>query len=577
MSGVDWLVLFVTLGAIVGYGLWKTRAGSDMAGYLHGGYRDSWRTIGLSVMATQASAITFLSTPGQAYEDGMRFVQFYFGLPLAMVVLSVAFVPRFYRLRVYTAYEYLEGRFDLKTRQLAAFLFLLQRGLSTGITIYAPAIILSTVLGWSVNLTCVSIGGLVILYTVVGGTRAVSQTQKHQMVVMMAGMVVAFVVIVLRLPPGLSFGHAVHIAGTLGKMNVVDFSPSLGSRYTFWSGLTGGFFLAMAYFGTDQSQVQRYLSGTSITASRLGLLFNGLFKVPMQFLILFVGVMVFVFHQFQPPPIFFNEPQLARAHATPQAPALRALEAADRAAFARKREAIEALDAALDGGAPDQIAQAERRVRDGQAASAELRRQAKQLIARALPGTDTKDADYVFLSFVMHNLPRGLIGLLLAVVFCAAMSSTASELSALGSTTVVDFYRRSFRKTADDAHYLRAAKLFTAAWGALAVLFATFAALVDNLIQAVNILGSLFYGTILGMFLVAFFLRRVRATPVFVAAILSEALVVVVFLRTSVGFLWYNVIGCAALVLLALALSGRSRGAQDSASSAPPAMSGSLT
>jgi len=552
VSLLDWLVLLVTLGAIVGYGLWKTRGSADAAAYMHGGYNDSWYTIGLGVMATQASAITFLSTPGQEYEDGMRFVQFYFGLPLAMVVLSIAFVPRFYRLRVFTAYEYLETRFDLKTRQLAAFLFLLQRGLSAGITIYAPAIILSTVLGWSLGLTCVSIGSLVILYTVAGGTRAVSQTQKHQMVVMLGGMAVAFAVIVLRLPAGLSFSHAVHIAGTLGKMNAVDFSPDLGSRYTFWSGMTGGFFLAMSYFGTDQSQVQRYLSGRSITASRLGLLFNGLLKIPMQFLILFVGVMVFVFHQFQEPPAFFNRATLARVGATREAPELGALTRAHSEAFARKRAAVEALDSALGGGDPGAIAAAEARVRAAQRASDGVRADVKALVARALPGAETRDADYVFITFVMANLPRGIVGLLLAVVFCAAMSSTASELAALGSTTVVDFYRRSWRKDAPDAHYVRAAKLFTAAWGVLAILFAGFAALVDNLIQAVNILGSLFYGTILGMFLVAFFLRRVRATPLFVAALLSEALVVLVFLRTSVGFLWYNVIGCAAVIILSL-------------------------
>jgi SSS family solute:Na+ symporter len=556
VSALDWLVLVGTLGAIVAYGLWKTRAraGVDVAAYLHGGYRDDWRTIGLSVMATQASAITFLSTPGQAYEDGMRFVQFYFGLPLAMVVLSIAFVPRFYRLRVFTAYEYLEGRFDLKTRQLAALLFLLQRGLSAGITIYAPAIILSKVLGWSLNWTCLSIGAVVVLYTVAGGTRAVSQTQKHQMVVMLGGMAVAAVVIVTRLPPDLTFGRAVRLAGTLGKMNVVDFSLAPGNRYTFWSGLTGGFFLAMSYFGTDQSQVQRYLSGRSITESRLGLLFNGLFKVPMQALILFVGVLVFVFHQFNAPPVFFNESELARVARTPRAGELRALETAHLAAFERKRDEIGRLGAALDRHDDAAIAEAERRVRVAAAASADVRAQTKRLIASALPRAETRDADYIFISFVMSNLPRGLIGLLLAVILCAAMSSTASELTALGQCSLVDFYKRALRPSEDDAHYLRAAKLFTAAWGALAIVFAVSASLLDNLIQAVNILGSLFYGTILGIFLVAFFVRRVRATPVFVAALISEAVVFAVWLGTDIGFLWFNVIGCAAVVALALAL-----------------------
>ncbi len=555
MSAADWVVLFGTLAAIVAYGLWKTRGPSNMADYVHGGYRDRWLTIGLGVMATQASAITFLSMPGQAYEDGMRFLQFYFGLPIAMVVLSVAFIPRFYRLRVLTAYEYLEGRFDLKTRQLAALLFLLQRGLSAGITIYAPAIVLSKVLGWPLNLTCVVIGGVVILYTVAGGTRAVSQTQRHQMVVMLGGMVVAFVVIVHRLPPDLSLRHAVTVAGTLGRMNVVDFSPDLGNRYTFWSGLTGGCFLAMAYFGTDQSQVQRYLSGRSVTESRLGLLFNGLLKVPMQFLILFVGVMVFVFYQFNAPPLFFNEAELARVAQTPRAGEMRALEVEHRAAFATKRAALSRLTAALDGHDAAAIADAQVRLRAAAGGAEVVRQKVRALIATALPRGETNDADYVFLTFVMANLPRGLIGLLLAVILCAAMSSTASELTALGGCTVVDFYRRSFRKDASDAHYLRVAKIATGVWGLLAVAFAGFAALVDNLIQAVNILGSLFYGTILGIFLAAFFFRRLRATPVFLAALASELLVGGLWLWTKIGFLWFNVIGCVAVLLLSSALS----------------------
>jgi Na+/proline symporter len=555
MSALDWLVLFGTLSAIVVYGVWKTRHPQGSATFMHGGYADNWATIGLSVMATQASAITFLSTPGQAYTDGMRFLQFYFGLPLAMVVLSIAFVPRFYGMRVVTAYEYLESRFDRKTRQLAAFLFLVQRGLSAGITIYAPAIVLSTVLGWSLGLTCVSIGALVILYTVSGGTRAVSQTQKHQMVVMLGGMVVAFVVVVMRLPPQISLGRAVGLAGTLGKMNVVDFSPRFDSRYTFWSGITGGFFLAMSYFGTDQSQVQRYLSGRSITESRLGLLFNGLFKVPMQFLILFVGVMVFVFHQFQPPPIFFNQAALDAARRSPRAGELRALEDKQAALFTRKQAALSRLEVALDqhDGAAERTAAES--VRAVESETQAVRNQAHAVIASALPRDPGSDTDYIFISFVMRSLPRGLVGLLLAVILCAAMSSTASELTALGATSVVDFYRRSFRPDASDRHYLRVAQLFTAGWGVLAVLFAAFASLVDNLIQAVNILGSLFYGTILGLFLVAFFFARVGATAVFIAALLSETVVIVVWLTTGIGFLWFNVIGCAIVIAAALALS----------------------
>jgi SSS family transporter len=565
MSALDWAVLCATLGAIVAYGVWKTRGTADMAGYLHGGYRDHWLTVGLAVMATQASAITFLSVPGQAYEDGLRFVQFYFGLPLAMVALSIAFVPRFYRLRALTAYEVLEQRFDLKTRQLTAFLFLLQRGLSAGITIYAPAIVLSKVLGWSLNLTCLAIGAVVIFYTVAGGTRAVSQTQKQQMVVMLGGMVVAFVVIVRRLPPSLSFGHALAVAGTFGKMNAVEVAGGLGSRYTVWSGLLGGGFLALSYFGTDQSQVQRYLSGRSITASRLGLLFNGLVKIPMQLLILLVGVMVFVFYQFNAPPLFFNEAELARVARTPYATELAGLEAEHRAAFAARRADVEGLVAALDAPADGARLEAARaRVRAAGARADEVRARARALVARAVPRAETKDSDYIFLTFVMANLPRGLIGLLIAVILCAAMSSTASELTALGGCTVVDFYRRSLRPNATDAHYLRVAKLATFGWGVLAVLFAASAALIDNLIQAVNILGSLFYGTILGIFLAAFFAPRLRATPVFVAALLSEALVVTLWLTTAVGFLWFNVIGCAAVLAIAAllgAIGGRPTGA----------------
>ena len=549
MNALDWVVLLGTLAAIVGYGIWKSRGQQDMARYLRGGNQDKWHTIGLSVMATQASAITFLSTPGQAYQDGMRFIQFYFGLPLAMIALSIVFLPRYFNLRVFTAYEFLESRFDLKTRQLTAFLFLVQRGLSAGITIYAPAIILSSVLGWSLRLTCLCIGGVVIVYTVVGGARAVSQTQKQQMLVMLGGMVVAFVVIVARLPPEVSFGNALHIAGVLGRLNAVDMSFDPRSRYTLWSGLLGGFFLAMAYFGTDQSQVQRYLGARSIAESRLGLLFNGLVKIPMQSLILFVGVMVFVFYQFNAPPIFFNQSELERVKQTPFAGKLESLERAHGAAFERKQSEIWQLDRALDRHDAASIAASEQRVRAAEITSAAIRDEAKRAIVEALPDANTKDADYIFLSFVMRNLPRGVVGLLLVVIFCAAMSAVAGELSALASTTVVDFYRRSLRKDASDAHYVRAAKWFTAGWGVLAVLFATFASLLDNLIQAVNILGSLFYGTILGIFLVAFSRRVVRGTAVFLAAIAAEAIVVSVFLGTNVSFLWYNVIGCGAVVL----------------------------
>jgi Na+/proline symporter len=545
MTGLDWAVLGGTLFFIVAYGLWRARGSATSAHYLRGGNEDNWATIGLSVMATQASAITFLSTPGQAYEDGMRFVQFYFGLPIAMVVLSAVVVPRYYRLKVFTAYEFLESRFDLKTRQLAAFLFLVQRGLAAGITLYAPAIILSKVLGWSLDLTIVATGGLVIFYTVGGGTKAVSQTQKQQMVVMMGGLAVAFVWVVWKLPPAVSFGDALQIAGVMGKMNAVDFSFDPSTRYTFWSGITGGLFLAMSYFGTDQSQVQRYLSGRSITQSRLGLLFNGLFKVPMQFLILLTGVMVFVFHQFERPPLFFNDTEWKRIDGTVHEPEKRRLEQAHADAFSRKLQAVTDFEAAIASGDAAGLAQSRAAVQERVAASTAVRQEARALVQKATPGAEPKDTDYVFLSFVLDKLPAGLIGLLLAVILCAAMSSSASEIAALGSTTVVDFYRRSWRPGQGDRHYLWAARLMTVLWGLVAIAFAAFASLIDNLIQAVNIIGSLFYGTILGVFLVGFFTRRIRGTPVFVAALVSEVVVISCYKLTDIGFLWYNVIGCA--------------------------------
>jgi Na+/proline symporter len=551
MTAVDWTILGGTLLFIAAYGMWRARGATTSAQYFRGGNQDRWPTIGLSVMATQASAITFLSTPGQAYEDGLRFVQFYFGLPIAMVLLSAVVVPRYYRLKVFTAYEFLENRFDRKTRQLAAFLFLLHRGLAAGITLYAPSIILSKVLGWSLDLTNVAVGALVIVYTVGGGTKAVSQTQKQQMVVMMGGLAVAFVWVVWRLPPQVSFGDALQIAGVMGKMNAVDFSFDPSTRYTFWSGITGGLFVAMSYFGTDQSQVQRYLSGRSVTESRLGLLFNGFFKVPMQFLILLTGVMVFVFHQFERPPVFFNETEWNRIDGTPHEVEKRRLEQAHAEAWSSKLQAVNRFEAALASGDEGQVAEARVAVQERAAVSAGLRQQARALVATAVPDGESRDTDYVFLSFILGKLPVGLIGLLMAVILCAAMSSSSSELAALGSTTVVDFYRRSWRPGASDRHYLWAARLFTVLWGLLALAFATFASLIDNLIQAVNIIGSLFYGTILGVFLVGFFNRRIRGTPVFVAALVSEVAVIACFFFTDLGFLWYTVIGCALAVGLA--------------------------
>ncbi len=546
MSTLDWVVLVGTIAFIVVYGAWKSRGVKDLQGYL----RDNtlkWPTIGLSIMATQASAITFLSTPGQAYEDGMRFVQFYFGLPLAMIVISAVFVPIYYRLKVYTAYEYLEHRFDARVRYLGALLFLIQRGLAAGITIYAPSIILSSILGWSLDATILVIGILVIAYTVSGGTRAVAQTQKSQMVVMLSGMIVAAIIVILRLPETVSFPAAVDLAGALGRMNVVSFDLNFENRYNFWSGITGGFFLALSYFGTDQSQVGRYLGGKSVTESRLGLVFNGIFKIPMQFLILFIGVMVFVFFLFTKPPLFFNTPALQRVAATEHAPALAQLEERYDAAFERQREAAHAYVETRDEGARAAL-------KEAAAETKAVRQDAKALVAKALPGTETKDADYVFITFVLRFIPAGLVGLLIAVILCAAMSSTAAELSALGSTSTIDLYKRLFRHGAPASsprHELWVSKGFTVLWGLVALGFASFASLVDNLIEAVNILGSIFYGTVLGLFVVAFFLKKVTATPVLIAALIAQAVVITLYFATSLGFLWFNVVGCGIVVVLA--------------------------
>ncbi|TNE52466.1 MAG: sodium:solute symporter [Deltaproteobacteria bacterium] len=556
MSVIDWSVMLGTITFIVVYGWWKTRGDQDLQGYLRGNNELKWYTIGLSIMATQASAITFLSTPGQAYNDGMRFVQFYFGMPLAMIVICVFIVPIFYKLKVYTAYEYLESRFDLKVRLLGAFLFLLQRGLAAGITIYAPAIILSSILGWSLYATNLVIGTVVILYTVSGGTKAVSQTQKQQMIVIFIGMLIAAGIVIWKLPKGVSLDSASALAGTLGRMNIVDFSFDWNNRYTFWSGMTGGFFLMLSYFGTDQSQVQRYLSGRSITESRLGLLFNGMVKIPMQFIILFIGLLVFVFYLFVQPPIFFNTPALAKAKANPQyTKQINQLEKRYTLAFATQKNAAQALVDARKKNDNALIKAAEVKLKSAFANVQKLRANAKVLVKKAYPKAETKDSDYVFITFIMNMLPIGLIGLLLAVILSAAMSSTASELNALGTTTVVDFYRRVFKKEASDRHFVLASKAFTVFWGLVALGFATFASLLDNLIQAVNILGSIFYGTVLGIFLTAFFLKWIRSHAVFAAALIGQGVVIGLFFATKLGYLWFNLIGCALVMAIAIALN----------------------
>lgn len=548
-----------TILGIVAYGIYKTRNVNSAKSYLGGDKDLKWWTIGLSIMATQASAITFLSTPGQAYEDGMRFAQFYFGLPVAMVILAVFVLPIYYKLNVYTAYEYLEGRFDLKTRTLTSILFLVQRGLAAGLTIYAPAIILSTILGWPLQITIFCIGFLVIIYTMLGGTKAVSVTQKQQMIVILSGMFLAAAIMVWNLPEDISFGDAVGVAGKMGKLNVVDFEFDLSNRYNFWSGMLGGVFLFLSYFGTDQSQVQRYLSGKSLAESRLGLLFNGIFKVPMQFLILFVGILVFVFFQFNQPPVHFNNGNTENLEGTVYEAEYRDLQAEHTANFELQQVAIRDLVGAIQGEDEAQISSAQAEVARLQNADREIREEVKALITQQNPGAATKDTDYVFITFIMNYLPIGIVGLLLAVIFSAAMSSTASELNALATTSVVDLYRRLYRKKESDKHYLSTSKWMTLVWGGIALIFASTANLFDNLIEAVNIIGSLFYGAILGIFVVAFMFKKVTGTPVFVAALIGEAIVVLIFILNSFGYisiayLWLNLIGCVIVVLIALLL-----------------------
>ncbi|MEP1087576.1 MAG: sodium:solute symporter [Algoriphagus sp.] len=558
MSTLDWVVLFGTLALIATYGIYKTYGPKSLDSYLRGKNSMNWWSIGLSIMATQASAITFLSTPGQAYEDGMRFIQFYFGLPLAMIVISVVFIPIYYKLKVYTAYEFLENRFDLKTRTLAALLFIVQRGLAAGITIYAPAIILSTLLGWNLTATNILIGSVVILYTVSGGTEAVSITQKQQMAVMMGGMILAGIIVIQMLP--ISFQEAMHVAGKMDKLNMINLEFDISDRYNVWSGMTAAVFLFLSYFGTDQSQVQRYLSGQTLAQSRMGLIMNGFLKIPMQFIILFIGVMVFVFYQFFLPPVVFNTVQTDKLRESEYASEFEDLETDYAANFKQTKtsylemlEAIEQKDLSRETEIRERLSQLKSEQRT-------IREEVKDLIVTNDPIAETRDTDYVFMRFVMDNLPKGIIGLLFAVIFSAAMSSTASELNALGSTTTIDLYKRSIKKAASDKHYLKSSKLFTAFWGIGAILFATYASLFENLIQAVNLLGSLFYGTILGIFLVAFFMKWVKGQAVFLAALLSQGLVLFVHFNNGdvtdgnlwdIGFLWYNPIGCLAVMLFA--------------------------
>jgi len=552
MQTLDWIVLISTLLLIVIYGTYQSRGSKNVQDYLKGGNTSKWWTIGLSVMATQASAITFLSTPGQAFNDGMGFVQFYFGLPIAMVVICMVFIPLYHRLKVYTAYEFLEDRFDLKTRTLTAILFLIQRGLAAGITIFAPAIILSAVLGWNLLLLNVIIGVLVIIYTVSGGTKAVNVTQKHQMIVIFTGMIIAFCLIIDKLPEGINFSKALDIAGASGKMEVLDFSFSLDNRYTVWSGLIGGTFLMLSYFGTDQSQVQRYLSGKSLKEMQIGMMFNGLLKVPMQFFILLVGVMVFVFYQFNEAPANFNPTATEVVLNSEYAEQYKAIQAKQSAVFADKQAIISSFVDTGDETSSTQIASLNTR-------SDELRAEARELIEKAGDSkgikVESNDKDYVFIHFILNNLPRGLIGLLLAVILSAAMSSTASELNALASTTVMDLYKRN-TSIKSETEMVKASRWFTLAWGIIAIGVACVANLAENLIQLVNIIGSIFYGNVLGIFLLAFFFKFVKANAVFTAALITQVVVIALFLLNeydyiNLPFLWLNFVGCLIVIVIA--------------------------
>jgi len=544
MQLLDWIILGATLAFIVFYGIWKNNSHKNIKEYLKGGNEARWWTVGLSVMATQASAITFLSTPGQAFHDGMGFVQFYFGLPFAMLIICLFFIPVYHRLNVYTAYEFLEKRFNLQVRTLTALLFLVQRGLAAGITIYAPAIILSVVLGWDLKILVVLVGTLVITYTMIGGTKAVNVTQKQQMFIIFLGMFIAFGFIVYRFPEGIGFNEALQLAGKAGKLNVLDFSINLNSRYTFWSGLTGGLFLALSYFGTDQSQVQRYLSGKSLKESQMGLIMNGILKIPMQFFILLVGVMVFVFYQFEHAPINFNPKAVAAVQNSESAADFNQLELENRSTQSDIKTLL--LTSTEEANFHEQLKQLTQTEKT-------QRQQAKDLITKVDPTQETNDKDYVFISFILGYLPTGLIGLLLAVIFSAAMSSTASELNALAATSTVDLYQRNVQdKTA--AHYVTASRTFTFIWGIIAILFASIGNLFENLIQLVNIIGSVFYGTILGIFLVAIFIKYVQGKAVFWAALISESIILCLFYSDVVSFLWLNVIGALLTVLFAMGL-----------------------
>lgn len=550
MHFIDVIVMCLSIAFIVAYGTYKTKKSKNVQDYIKSGNEARWWTVGLSVMATQASAITFLSTPGQAYDDGMGFVQFYFGVPIAMIIICMVFIPIYHRLKVYTAYEYLESRFDKKTRTLTSLLFLTQRGLSAGITIFAPAIILSAVLGWNLFTLNIIIGVLVIIYTVSGGTRAVSVTQKQQMAVIFSGMIIAFFVILNYLPENINFSNALDIAASSGKMEILNFNFDFEERYTVWSGLIGGSFLALSYFGTDQSQVQRYLTAKSVKQSQIGMLFNGLLKIPMQFFILLVGIMVFVFYQFNNAPLNFNPAAEQAVNESVYQNEYQDLNRQLEQNFEHKKALFEAMN--VNNISEVKFENLKLELARANMDEKQLRSQAKTVISQADNTVETNDTDYIFIHFILNNLPRGLIGLLLAAILSAAMSSTASELNALASTTAIDLYKRNVKSKRTDMHFVNMSKLFTLLWGIIAICVACLAPLFDNLIELVNIIGSIFYGNVLGIFLLAFFIKYVKSKATFWAAIMTQIFVIIGYYYDIMPYLWLNLFGCGLVISIAV-------------------------
>ena len=551
MSTVDWAVLLLTLLSIVAYGIYKSRGIKNIDGYLLGNRSLPWYHVGLSVMATQASAITFLSAPGLAYSSGMSFVQFYFGLPLAMIVLCITFIPIFHRLKVFTAYEFLEKRFDVRTRGLTAFLFLIQRGISTGITIFAPSLIISTILHIDLTLTTLVIGSFVVIYTTYGGTKAVSHTQLLQMSIIFGSLLIAGMLVIHLLPADIGLSKALHIAGKSGKTNALDFTFDLNNNYTLWTGLIGGFFLQLSYFGTDQSQVGRYLTGSSIKESRMGLIMNGLLKIPMQFAILMIGVLVFTYYQYHQPPIFFNQVEVQKLKESPYAAPYQELEQKHTQLFQQRESIVNSLNTALDHDDKEDINASRTALHQLNAQMQQVKDSTLTLIKKNNPAAETNDNNYVFLSFVTEAFPKGMIGLLIAVIFLASMGSTASAINSLASTTTIDIYKRFINKEATERQDLLWSRMFTLIWGVFTVAIALYANRLGNLLEAVNILGSLFYGTILGIFVVAFYMRKIQGKAVFIAAIVSELIVIGIWYLDKIPFLWLNLIGCIAVMIFA--------------------------